>query len=56
MVVWGPDVEVFNPDREFRTSEIWDEKGFAAYNPATERFSPFTFGKGRGHVRGAKRG
>eukprot|EP01065_Artemidia_motanka_P052258 TRINITY_DN938_c1_g7_i1.p1 TRINITY_DN938_c1_g7~~TRINITY_DN938_c1_g7_i1.p1 ORF type:complete len:614 (+),score=189.26 TRINITY_DN938_c1_g7_i1:220-1842(+) len=41
--LWGPDANVYNPDRSFEGKEVWDEKGFAAYNPATPRFSPFTF-------------
>eukprot|EP01062_Namystynia_karyoxenos_P030166 TRINITY_DN22550_c0_g1_i1.p1 TRINITY_DN22550_c0_g1~~TRINITY_DN22550_c0_g1_i1.p1 ORF type:complete len:635 (+),score=225.30 TRINITY_DN22550_c0_g1_i1:73-1905(+) len=41
--LWGPDAHVFNPDRNFQGREIWDERGFAGFNPATERFSPFTF-------------
>jgi cytochrome P450 len=42
--LWGPDATEFNPDREFRSDEIWNGDVFRAYNPATERFSPFTFG------------
>jgi len=41
--LWGDDAHLFNPDRSFEGRELWDEKGFAAYNPATPRFSPFTF-------------
>mmetsp|Transcript_26365 Transcript_26365/g.63507 ORF Transcript_26365/g.63507 Transcript_26365/m.63507 type:complete len:188 (-) Transcript_26365:438-1001(-) len=41
--LWGPDAEVFNPDREFTPDEIWNNKGFSARNPATLRFSPFTY-------------
>jgi len=39
--LWGDDVEKFNPDRKWQDNEIWHNKGFAAYNPATERFTPF---------------
>mmetsp|Transcript_41143 Transcript_41143/g.87088 ORF Transcript_41143/g.87088 Transcript_41143/m.87088 type:complete len:578 (-) Transcript_41143:134-1867(-) len=41
--LWGPDAEVFNPDREFTPDEIWEGRGFSARNPSTLRFSPFTF-------------
>lgn len=34
----------FNPEREFQDSEIWDYKGFGAYNVQSDRFSPFTYG------------
>lgn len=42
--LWGDDVNVFNPDREFLNSEIWDHKGFGHYNVSSERYSPFTYG------------
>lgn len=41
--LWGDDVLKFNPDREFKDSEIWHNKVIRSYNPATPRFSPFTF-------------
>mmetsp|Transcript_2120 Transcript_2120/g.4105 ORF Transcript_2120/g.4105 Transcript_2120/m.4105 type:complete len:492 (+) Transcript_2120:1756-3231(+) len=41
--IWGDDVLQFNPHREFKDSELWHGQVFAAYNPSTERFSPFTF-------------
>ena len=50
--LWGPDVNEFNPDREWQGNEIWgmssaaDENGQGAWhgsNPASPRFSPFTF-------------
>jgi hypothetical protein len=41
--LWGPDVDTFNPDRDFRDEEIFFGDGLRAYNPATDRFSPFTF-------------
>lgn len=34
----------FNPDRKFQDSEIWDYKGFGAYNVQSDRYSPFTYG------------
>jgi len=42
-VLWGPDVDVFNPDRAFEGSEIWDGVPFHSSNPESARFSPFTF-------------
>jgi len=44
--LWGPDADVFNPLRKFRDEELWGESGgvdYKAYNPASARFSPFTF-------------
>lgn len=41
--LWGPDADVFNPDRAFVGSEVWDGHSFKGYNPATPRFSPFTY-------------
>jgi len=44
--LWGPDAETFNPLRNFRDEELWGTSGsvdFKAYNPASPRFSPFTF-------------
>ena len=44
--LWGPDAEIFNPLRKFRDEELWGEGGgvdYKAYNPASARFSPFTF-------------
>ena len=38
------DPDTFNPEREFQGPEIWDHKGFGAYNVQSERFSPFTYG------------
>lgn len=42
--LWGKDAECFNPDREWTDNEIWNSKGFAAYNPSSRRFSPFSYG------------
>jgi len=36
--------DIFNPDREFRDSEIWHHEGFGGYNVSSDRFSPFTYG------------
>lgn len=41
--LWGKDVLMFNPDRAFLPDEIWEEKGFAARNPSSYRYAPFTF-------------
>ena len=43
-LLWGSDCNVFNPDRDFKDDEIWNNSGIAAYNPSSERFSPFTYG------------
>jgi cytochrome P450 len=40
--LWGDTVLDFNPEREFSDAELWHGKGLAAYNPHSERFSPFT--------------
>ena len=42
--LWGPDVDTFNPHREFKDEEIWNYEGFNTYNVFSERFSPFTYG------------
>ena len=42
--LWGHDANSFNPDREFKEDEIWDNKIFASYNPSSNRFSPFSYG------------
>ena len=36
--------DIFNPEREFKDSEIWDHKGFGFYNVQSDRFSPFAYG------------
>ena len=36
--------DVFNPDRKFKDSEIWDNAGFGYYNVQSDRYSPFTYG------------
>ena len=41
--LWGEDVNIFNPDRDFKDEEIWENMGINSYNPSTERFSPFTW-------------
>ena len=42
--LWGEDSEDFNPNREFKDNEIWNDEGHAFYNPSSKRFSPFTYG------------
>lgn len=42
--LWGEDVNIFNPDREFIDEELWNNSGINTYNPNTLRFSPFTYG------------
>jgi len=42
--LWGEDAEDFNPEREFKGNEIWNDEIHAFYNPSTKRFSPFTYG------------
>ena len=41
--LWGEDVNEWNPDRDFEGHELWNDQPFAAFNPATKRFSPFSF-------------
>lgn len=41
--LWGDDSNNFNPNREFEDNEIWDNNGYAFYNPSSKRFSPFTY-------------
>ena len=40
--LWGEDANEFNPERDFKDGEVWEDTGHAFYNPASERFSPFT--------------
>ena len=42
--LWGEDVHIFNPHRDFKDTELWNNEGFAAYNVFSERYSPFTYG------------
>ena len=42
--LWGGDVNIFNPDRDFCDDEIWNNTVINAYNPNSARFSPFTYG------------
>jgi cytochrome P450 len=42
--LWGVDVNMFNPHRDFKDEEIWDHKGFGTTHVSSERFSPFTYG------------
>lgn len=44
--LWGVDANEFNPMRDFREEELWGAEGkvdYKGYNPASARFSPFTF-------------
>ena len=43
-LLWGDDVNIFNPDRDFKDDELWNDSVFASYNPNSERFSPFSYG------------
>lgn len=40
--LWGDDVDIFNPYRDFNYREIWGNN-YKGYNPHSERFSPFTY-------------
>jgi cytochrome P450 len=42
--LWGYDAREFNPEREFKDEELWNNSVINSYNPCTERFSPFTYG------------
>ena len=42
--LWGDDSRVYNPEREFKDEELWNNSVINSYNPSTERFSPFTYG------------
>ena len=42
--LWGDDVNIFNPYRDFKNDEIWNYKGFGTTHISSERFSPFTYG------------
>lgn len=42
--LWGEDSYDFNPNRDFKDNEIWNNEGHAFYNPSSKRFSPFTYG------------
>ena len=41
--LWGEDVNLFNPHRNFLDSEIWNYEGFGTFNVSSHRFSPFTY-------------
>ena len=41
--LWGKDAKIFNPEREFRDEELWNNSIMNTYNPSTPRFSPFTY-------------
>jgi cytochrome P450 len=40
--LWGDDAAEFNPDREWQDDELWHDQVYAARNPHSPRFSPFT--------------
>ena len=40
--LWGEDANEFNPDRAFEDDELWHDQVYAARNPHSRRFSPFT--------------
>ena len=40
--LWGEDANQFNPDRAFEDDELWHDQVYAARNPHSRRFSPFT--------------
>ena len=40
--LWGEDADIFNPDREWQDDELWHDQVYAARNPHSPRFSPFT--------------
>ena len=44
--LWGTDANEFNPDRIWQDEELWGSSHFplGGFNPASERYSPFTFG------------
>ena len=42
--LWGDDVLLFNPYRDFKDDELWNNTVINSYNPSTKRFSPFTYG------------
>ena len=41
--LWGEDANIYNPYREFKDDELWEDGYMAPYNPYSERFSPFTY-------------
>ena len=41
--LWGKDANIFNPYRNFRGDEIWNNEVFKSYNPSSKRFSPFSY-------------
>jgi cytochrome P450 len=43
-LLWGKDANIFNPYREFKDDELWNNTIINSYNPSSKRFSPFTYG------------
>ena len=42
--LWGEDALIFNPYREFKEDENWNNDVIGSYNPSSERYSPFIYG------------
>jgi len=41
--LWGDDVNIFNPNRDFKKNEIWNNSVYHFSNPNSKRFSPFSY-------------
>ena len=40
--LWGETADQFDPDRDWEDDELWHDQVYAARNPHSRRFSPFT--------------
>merc|ERR1711865_706955 len=40
--LWGETADQFDPDRDFEDDVLWHDQVYAARNPHSRRFSPFT--------------